>query len=123
VTEEVDPRGVPTFYTYAYGAYNPALHAGDGDLVQVSYADGSFEDYQYDPIFHHVTQTADALGVTETDTYDPSTSGGKKAVGSRCPASPSRVDNGGARPVPWPFASRSASLLLPPLRSPREIGA
>jgi RHS repeat-associated protein len=63
VTEYMDPLGYATDYTYSYGS-------GEGDLVQVGYADGSFDAYQYDPTFHHVTQLSNALGVLETDTYN-----------------------------------------------------
>jgi YD repeat-containing protein len=63
VTEYMDPLGYATDYTYSYSS-------GDGGLVQVGYADGSFDAYQYDPTFHHVTQFSNALGVLETDTYN-----------------------------------------------------
>jgi YD repeat-containing protein len=73
VTAQVDPEQHATLYSYIYGPYNANLGGGDGDLLQVTHADGSFESYRYDPTFHHVTQTADRLGVTSTNSYDPST--------------------------------------------------
>jgi RHS repeat-associated protein len=54
VTSAVDALNHTTSYIYQYG---PGL----GDLVQVNYADGSTFRYQYDPIFHHVTQSRDSL--------------------------------------------------------------
>src|SRR5260370_25261115 len=39
----VDPLGHPTLYSYVYGASNSTLGGGDGDLVQVTYADGTTE--------------------------------------------------------------------------------
>jgi YD repeat-containing protein len=56
-----------------YGTYNSTLGGGDGDLVKVTYADGSFDAYRYDSTFHHVTQTSNALREVSTNTYDAST--------------------------------------------------
>jgi YD repeat-containing protein len=73
VTLALDPLHRATRYTYAYGPYNSALGGGDGDLVRVGYADGSFSAYRYDATFHHRTQASNALGVTQTNTYDVTT--------------------------------------------------
>jgi RHS repeat-associated protein len=73
VTQAVDPLHRPTIYTYHYGAYDNTLKAGNGDLMQVTYADGSFDAFQYESTFHEVTQTKNALGEIETNTYDPAT--------------------------------------------------
>jgi YD repeat-containing protein len=62
VTLSIDALGRPTFSTYAYGAYNQTLGGGNGDLVQVQYADGSRVQYQYDSTFHHLSKTIDQLG-------------------------------------------------------------
>jgi RHS repeat-associated protein len=47
----------------------------DQSEVKDTYPDGSFEQYQYDPRFHHVTQTTNALGETTTNVYDETTTG------------------------------------------------
>jgi RHS repeat-associated protein len=62
VTVMVDPLHHPTSYSYN----------ASGDLVQVTYADGAFDAYTYDPTFHHVLTTSNALGTTQTNTYDGS---------------------------------------------------
>jgi YD repeat-containing protein len=63
----VDPLGEITEYSYSYGA-------GDGDLVSVTNANGAVTQYQYDPTFHHLTETIDPDSVvTSLNSYDPST--------------------------------------------------
>jgi YD repeat-containing protein len=73
VVAAIDPLLHVTLYTYVYGAYNSTLGGGDGDLVKVTYADGSFDAYRYDSTFHHVTQTSNALREVSSNTYDAST--------------------------------------------------
>jgi RHS repeat-associated protein len=66
VTLALDPLVHPTTYSYDYGA-------GNGDLTQVSNADGSWVQYQYDPTFHHLSHTLNSQGETSSNTYDPAT--------------------------------------------------
>ena len=73
VTEAINPLNVPTFFSYVYGAYNATLGGGAGDLVQTTYADGSFDSTRYDAVFHEVTQTNNTLGEVSGDTYNPIT--------------------------------------------------
>jgi RHS repeat-associated protein len=73
VIAAIDPLLRVTLYSYVYGSYNSTLGGGDGDLVKVTYADGSFDAYRYDPTFHHVTQTSNALREVSSNTYDPTT--------------------------------------------------
>jgi YD repeat-containing protein len=76
VTLAVDAMGLPTQYRYVYGAYNAQVGGGDGDLVQVTQADGSSTQYQYDPTFHELTQTSQPVGAileVSSNSYDPLT--------------------------------------------------
>src|SRR5262249_48586874 len=61
-----DPRGITTTYAYQYGA-------GRGDLMEIAYADGTTDQYQYDPNFHQQTYHEDRAGNVTTSTYDEST--------------------------------------------------
>jgi RHS repeat-associated protein len=74
VTALTDALGRTTLYSYVYGPYNSQLGGGDGDLVQVTRPDGSTISYQYDPTFHHRTQTTQVVGAqleVSTDSYNP----------------------------------------------------
>src|SRR5262249_32837747 len=63
VLRDIDPPGRVTL-----NAYN-----NSEDLTQVTYADGSFMLYQYDPTFHEVTQAANSLGETASTAYNQTT--------------------------------------------------
>jgi RHS repeat-associated protein len=67
VTEMIDPLDLVTDYIYSYGS-------GDGDLVEVINSDDTTNFYQYDPTFHHLTESIDGDGVISAyNTYDPTT--------------------------------------------------
>ena len=59
--------GHTTDYVYAYGP------AGNGDLTQVTNADGTTEKFQYNTTFNEPTSEVDADGNRTTMTYDPTT--------------------------------------------------
>ena len=61
ITEDVDPLGLVTSYDYS----------GDGDLLGITYADGSSVSYAYDPTFHVMTQQTDERGDVTNYTIDP----------------------------------------------------
>ena len=48
-----------TTYTYAYGS-------GKGDLTQITYPDGSTDQFQYDGTFHHLTRYQNTLNQVTT---------------------------------------------------------
>jgi RHS repeat-associated protein len=66
VVSSTDFDGNTTTYRYAYGP-------GDGDLLEIIYADGSTEQYRYDPTFHEVTFEEDPDGGITTQVIDPNT--------------------------------------------------
>jgi len=61
-----DPISRVTSYQYQYGS-------GAGDLKQLTHADGSAEQFQYDGTFHKLTQHQDTLHHLTTMTIDSST--------------------------------------------------
>jgi RHS repeat-associated protein len=65
-TVHQDPLGRLTLYTYAYGT-------SDGDLQSVVYPDGTFDQFQYELTFHHMTQDTNSLGEKVNNTYDTNT--------------------------------------------------
>jgi len=66
VTAYTDFLGITTDYEYDDST------AGAGDLIEVDYADGTDETYQYNLTFHEVTESTDRLGLVTTYTIDPS---------------------------------------------------
>src|SRR5262249_4700788 len=63
VSSASDPLNHTTTYSYQYGT-------GLGDLMQVQYADSGICHYQYDPVFHNVTQILDPLNHLTTYGYN-----------------------------------------------------
>ncbi len=65
-TTFTDPLNRVTSYTYQY-------FSGKGDLTQVTYPDGTTNQYQYDSTFHHQTVSVDERGDRTTMTYNTTT--------------------------------------------------
>jgi YD repeat-containing protein len=72
-TTATDPDGNVTTYSYLYGPYQSGPGGGAGDLMKVSFADGSTNQFQYEGTFHHMTLFVDGNGNRTTMTYDATT--------------------------------------------------
>jgi YD repeat-containing protein len=73
---QLDFAGQPTKTTDALlnvTSFAYDYNTGKGDLTQITRADGSTEQFQYDGTFHHMTVRTDGKGNTTTMAYDATT--------------------------------------------------